>query len=224
MIDTLPHQNPLIPVSLVDRVYARLRQAIFEGEILPGAKISEPELARAYEISRSSLREAIAKLVSRGLVVRQANIGARVVELSNAGLMELYQIRESIEGLAARLAAQNMTNEELETLQVRMHHHGSDKSVLATTEYRAADFDFHYDIVTGSHNQRLITMASENLFELIQLYRSRYDRSSPRTQYSSYVEHSQIFNAIVRKDGEMAELMMRNHIRAAGEHAKKFLI
>lgn len=87
------------PRTLADKIYAQLRAAIMDGDIEPGAKISEPELAKSYGVSRSSLREAIAKLESSNLVERQANVGARVVTLSNESLLEIYQVRESLKSI-----------------------------------------------------------------------------------------------------------------------------
>jgi DNA-binding GntR family transcriptional regulator len=208
------------PQTLADKVYTQLRAAILDGNIQPGSKISEPELAKIYGVSRSSLREAIAKLESCNLVERQANIGARVVSLTNESLLEIYQVRESLEGLAARLAAENMTAKELDRLHLLLEMQKNNSNNASVSHYRSVDFDFHYCIVLGSHNDRLIKILSRDLFELIQFYRKKFNTSGPRPE-QALIEHTQIVAAIARKDGEMAEVMMRNHIRMAREHAKK---
>ena len=95
--------------TLSEQVFRRIQAAIVKGEIAPGSKISEPELARTYGISRGPLREAIHRLEGQRLLVRVPHIGARVVSLSHAELIELYEIRESLEGMACRLAAERMT-------------------------------------------------------------------------------------------------------------------
>src|SRR5690606_30250495 len=91
--------------TLSDHVFRKIQAAIVKGEIAPGSKMSEPELARTYGISRGPLREAIHRLEGQRLLVRVPHVGARVVSLSQQELCELYQIRESLEGMACRLAA-----------------------------------------------------------------------------------------------------------------------
>ncbi|HBR96897.1 MAG TPA: GntR family transcriptional regulator [Gammaproteobacteria bacterium] len=214
------HTQDKQPKTLADRVYTQLRAAILDGDLEPGSKISEPELAKTYGVSRSSLREAIAKLESSNLVERQANLGARVISLSNASLLEIYQVRESLEGLAARLAAQHMTTAELDNMHELLAHQRSFCKPIAEKKYQSLDFDFHSSIVLGSHNQRLIRILSRDLFELVHFYRRKFSGSGPRPD-QALIEHSEIVAAITRRDGEMAEVMMRHHIRAAREHAKK---
>ncbi len=208
--------------TLSDRVYKQLRFAILEGDIQPGSKISEPELAKAYGVSRSSLREAIAKLESSNLVERQANVGARVITLTNESLLEIYQVRESLEGLAARLAAENMSDSEIDSLKSLLDEQKINVH-SPTGDYKSIDFDFHNFIVLGSHNERLIKILSRDLFELVHLYRKKFSGSGPRPE-QALAEHSEIVSAISRRDGEMAEIMMRHHIRSAREHAKKSFI
>ena len=86
--------------TLSENVFRRIQAAIVKGEIAPGSKISEPELARTYGISRGPLREAIHRLEGQRLLVRVPHVGARVVSLNHAELIELYEIRESLEGMA----------------------------------------------------------------------------------------------------------------------------
>lgn len=208
--------------TLSDRVYKKLRLSILEGDIQPGSKISEPELAKAYGVSRSSLREAIAKLESSNLVERQANVGARVITLNNESLLEIYQVRESLEGLAARLAAENMNDREIDTLKSLLDEQKTNLQ-SPSGDYKSIDFDFHNAIVLGSHNKRLIKILSRDLFELVHFYRKKFSGSGPRPE-QALAEHTEIVSAITRRDGEMSEMMMRHHIRSAREHAKKSFI
>ena len=105
--------NNLTPgITRADAVFTDLRQRIVEGDISTGSKLSEPELAKYYEISRSTLRDALSRLEGCGLLERKANIGYRVVTLSTEQLLEIFRVRESLEGMACRLAAQNMTSQQ----------------------------------------------------------------------------------------------------------------
>ena len=213
-------ENSAIP----DRIFSQLKEAIVEGDIAAGSKISEPELARAYGISRGPLREAIGRLEACGLVVRRRNVGARVVTLSSRQLIEIFHIREALEGMAARLAAQNMGDEEIVELRELLKQHGEqiERDVEHAYFQREGDLDFHYRIVQGSHNTRMIELLCNDLYHLVRLYRYQFGMSSKRGP-RAFVEHEHIVDAIERRDAEMAELMMRAHIRASRENVERLL-
>lgn len=202
----------------------RLREAIVEGGIAAGSKISEPELARTYGISRGPLREAIARLESCGLVERQPNVGARVVTLDSARLLEIYPIREALEGMAARLAAEHMSDDEIDDLRALLGQHGEQIEQDKDQGYfqREGDLDFHYRVVSGSHNNRLIRLLCNDLYHLMRLYRYQFGMPSKRGP-QAFTEHEHIVDAISRRDGEMAELMMRAHIRASRDNVERLL-
>ncbi|MCZ6525704.1 MAG: GntR family transcriptional regulator, partial [Gammaproteobacteria bacterium] len=103
----------IITLTIADKVFKKLQQAIVEGEIPTGSKISEPALAKELGISRGPLREALSRLEVCNLIERKPNVGGRVITLSLEHLLEIYHIRESLEGLAAKLAAKNMTDKEI---------------------------------------------------------------------------------------------------------------
>ena len=88
-------------VTSADKTFLQLRTDIVEGIIPAGSKLSETELSTKYAVSRAVIREAINRLTSCHLVERKANVGARVVALSPEGLIQLYQVREALEGMAA---------------------------------------------------------------------------------------------------------------------------
>lgn len=213
-------ENSTIP----DRIFSLLREAIVEGGIPAGSKISEPELARAYGISRGPLREAIGRLEACGLVVRRPNVGARVVTLSSQQLLEIFHVREALEGMAARLAAQNMSASEIADLRRLLEQHGAQIERDRGHAYfqREGDLDFHYRIVQGSHNTRMIALLCNDLYHLVRLYRYQFGMSSKRGP-RAFVEHEHIVDAIERRDPEMAELMMRAHIRASRENVERLL-
>ena len=117
--------------TLSEQVFRSIQAAIICGDIAPGSKISEPELARTYGISRGPLREAIHRLEGQRLLVRVPHVGARVVALSHAELIELYEIRESLESMACRLAAQRMTLAEVDQLRSVLDTHERDAAFQA---------------------------------------------------------------------------------------------
>jgi DNA-binding GntR family transcriptional regulator len=220
-----PHPaTPAESRTIPDRVFSLLREAIVEGDLEAGSKISEPELARVYGISRGPLREAIGRLEACGLVVRRPNVGARVVTLSSGQLLEIFHIREALEGMAARLAAQHMTADEIADLRGLLGEHGRQIERDSDNAYfqREGDLDFHYRIVQGSHNGRMIDLLCNDLYHLVRLYRYQFGMASKRGP-RAFIEHGYIVDAIERRDAEMAELMMRSHIRASRENVERML-
>lgn len=212
------------PVTIADRLFLELRKAILEGDLPAGKKISEPELANRYEVSRGSLREAISKLENCNLVTRRPNIGARVISFSVDQLMEIYQIREAMEGMAARLAALNMPDEELRQINELLDQHRTIiKHPSPENQLQArhdADLDFHFRIIKGSKNERLQRMLFIDLYDLVRFYRIRLN---PSFSEKAFHEHELIVSALNNRDSEMAEVLMRHHIRASRIRAEKQL-
>ncbi|MEM9057606.1 MAG: GntR family transcriptional regulator, partial [Pseudomonadota bacterium] len=103
-------------ITLACRLVESLQTAIVEGAFKPGEKLREPDLARTYGTSRGPIRDALRRLESRRLVTNTPNAGARVTSLSAARLIELYQVREALEGMTARLAAEHMSDADIERL------------------------------------------------------------------------------------------------------------
>lgn len=212
-------------VTISDRIFARFRKAIVEGEIPAGSKISEPELAREWGVSRGPLREAIGRLEACNLLVRRANVGARVVSLSVRDLLELYDVREALESTAARLAAERMEDAEVAELRALLEQQREQSEVKEGLAYfqREGDLDFHYRIVQGSKNARLIGLLCNDLYHLVRMYRYQFGMASPRAK-PAFVEHEHIVNAIADRDPQLAELLMRRHIRAARENIERQLV
>ncbi|HCU66032.1 MAG TPA: GntR family transcriptional regulator [Rheinheimera sp.] len=204
------------PVTAADRVLLEIQKAIVEGQIAPGSKISEPELAKKYDLSRAPLREALARLERCHLIERTPNAGARVVKLSVAGLISLYQLRETLEGLACRLAAEHMSDDEIAQVQQLLDQHLSTQRVREGESYyqEAGDVDFHYRIILGSKNPYLINLLCDELYFLVRMYRVQLGMNGPRVS-RAFDEHKAIINAIANRDGELADLLMRRHIGAS---------
>jgi DNA-binding GntR family transcriptional regulator len=200
-----------------DKVFVDIRQAIVEGDIPQGSKISEPELAKRYGVSRATLREALNRLESCHLVERKANVGSRVVALTETKLKEIFQVRASLEGLACRLAAQMMSDEEVSEVKALLDLHLTKQRVKQGESYyqEAGDLDFHYRIIKGSKNSHLIHLLCNELYQLIRMYRVQMGMNGPRVS-RAFDEHLAIINAIAAKDGELAELLMKRHIASSG--------
>ena len=168
--------------TLADRVFARLQDDIVRGEIPPGSKVSETELAGRYGVSRGPLREAIRRLESRKLLERVVHVGTRVASLSFDDLIEIYHVREALEGMAARLAAEHMSVEEVNGLYDVLAQHEQQQDLQQDTAYfqREGDLDFHYRIIQGSHNGTLSQMLIGELYHLVRMYRYQFSSVANR--------------------------------------------
>ena len=210
------------PVTAADKTFIQLRQDIVEGEIPSGAKLSETELSTKYAVSRAIIREAINRLASCHIVERKANIGARVVSLSTEGLIELYQVRESLEGMAARLAAKNMSTSEIDDLNLLLNSHFDEVKGGESYYQEAGDVDFHYRIILGSKNKHLISMLINGIYHLVRMYRVQLGMAGPRVT-TAFDEHKHIVQAISNRDEELAEILMRRHIMYSKNNIEKNL-
>jgi DNA-binding GntR family transcriptional regulator len=203
-------------VTTADKVFEQIQHAIVEGDIPAGSKISEPELSKRYQISRSTLREALNRLEKCHLIQRKANVGSRVVDCSIEGLLELYITREALEGMACRQAALNMSDKEISDMKAMLKTHSQTQELQDGIAYyqEEGDLDFHYKVILGSHNQQLIDLICGQLYHLVRMYRCQFGMNSPRAS-RAFNEHYQIIQAISDRDGELAEMLMRRHIAAS---------
>ena len=202
--------------TLADSVFDQLRTAIVKGELPPGSKVNEPQLSKQYGISRGPLREAIRRLEGCKLVEIKPNVGAKVISLNREQAIEIYEIRESLEGLACRLAASKAAAEDCRALRDLLAKHEQQiESADGRLYYqKEGDLDFHYLIVQLSGNTRLFNLLCGELYHLLRLYRVQTS-SEPSRPVQAFKEHHQIVDAIENRDDELAELLMRRHIANA---------
>ncbi|MCM2972756.1 GntR family transcriptional regulator [Larsenimonas suaedae] len=202
--------------TIAERVFHKLQDDIVRGHLPAGSKITEPGLAKSYGVSRGPLREAMRRLETHRLIERVPHVGARVVKLSMRELLELFDMREALESMAARLAARHMTQDELAALRGVLDAHEEQHDLPPGEAYhrREGDLDFHFHIVRGSHNRMLMTTLCDDLYYLVRLYRTQYSATGTRPQ-RAFVEHHRIVDAIASGDEELAETLMRRHITAS---------
>jgi DNA-binding GntR family transcriptional regulator len=218
MFDPALDANAQDARTLADRVFARLQDDIVLGALKPGSKLGETELATRYGVSRGPLREAIRRLESRKLLERIPHVGTRVASLQASDLIEIYRVREALEGMAARLAAENTSGAEVAGLWDLLALHEQQQDLQEDTAYfqREGDLDFHYRIIQGSHNRTLIDLLIGEIYYRVRRFRYQFSMTANRPQ-KALAEHRRIVEAIEARDGEMAELLMRRHISRARE-------
>lgn len=210
--------------TLADQVFNQVQQAIVQGQFAPGQRLSEAELSRSFGCSRVPLREAIRRLESQGLITRIPHAGIRVATLSAEELLDIYWVREALEGLACKLAAQQMPAEMLRRLRgVLDSHDRSIRKAQGMSYYQSeGDFDFHYLIAKGSGNRRLYEMLCGDLYHRVRMYRFKVSTIEGRPDLA-FREHTRIVDALEQRDGEVAEMLMCRHIAAARTTIEKAL-
>lgn len=193
------------------QVYRKLRQAIISRRLPTGERLREADLAKALGVSRTPVREAIARLVSDRLVRPLPGGG---VEIADTGreLEEIYHVRRALEGYAARLAAERRTPEELQALAETVD--GSTKAASEAFEQRAVlNEQFHRLIAGASRVPRLIEMIQEfREYATNEVTLSLYDRESSERGLDA---HREILRWLREGNSERAEQAMREHLDSA---------
>lgn len=222
MIDSF--STKVVPKSLVDAVTERLEAAIVAGELAPGERIREQTLAASLGVSRGPLREAIRRLEGRRLLDRKVNVGVSVAMLSPERLDNLLTVREALEGMACRLAAERMSDQELKELVKLLDSHARKRDVAMGQGYyqESGDYDFHFRIATASRNELLASIVKGDLYDLLRVYRYKSSTMTGRAA-QALDEHRAIVDALVSRDPDRAEAAMRTHIRNARLHAQMAL-
>ncbi len=207
--------------TLANDTFNQIREDIVSGRLTTGSKLNESLLSKQYGVSRGPLREAIRRLEGCKLVEIKPNSGARVVSVDVNQAIEIYEIRESLEGLACKLTALRSSPEDCIKLRKLLNTHEQQIASEKGTLYHQdkGDLDFHFLIVKLSGNRHLFKLLCEELYDLLRLYRSRTNDTPSRPE-QAFKEHCQIVDAIENKDGELAEILMGRHI----SNAKKALI
>jgi DNA-binding GntR family transcriptional regulator len=202
-------------------VFEALRQAIISGELKPGERLMEVQLAEEMGVSRTPVREAIRKLELEGLVVMIPRKGAYVAGLSLKDAADVFEIRESLEGLAAALAAERITDEEIEILErilkeiTKAAEKGDVEAIIKK------DAEFHQILFNATRNERLAQMVN-NLKEHIDRFRVQ-SFSNPSRIRDIMKEHRKIVDAIKDRDAERAEKLAKAHIEKVENNVMNIL-
>lgn len=206
----------LVPVKLDsykplrEIVLEALREAIVSSVLEPGERLMEIQLAEEMGVSRTPVREAIRKLELEGFVVMIPRKGAYVAGVSYKDVKDVFEIRAALEGLAAGLAAEKVTDDEIEQLERVLHY---EKEPDNLDEMVQNDTDFHALLYKASRNERLIGILA-NLREQIQRFRTTSLAVPGRVKYAIQ-EHREIVDAIARHDVSEAQNLATAHIENA---------
>lgn len=200
--------NDYLPLR--DVVFNTLRQAILRGEMEPGERLMEIQLAQKLGVSRTPIREAIRKLELEGLVIMIPRKGAEVAHITEKDMRDVLEVRSTLEELAVTLACKNVTPEKVDELKSANKVFESaivSKDVVNIVD---ADVQFHDIIYAMTDNQRLIQIIN-NLREQMYRYRLEYVKDA-RTHSILISEHNDIIRKLSEKNVTDARIVVRQHI------------
>lgn len=197
--------------SLRDLAYEGIRDAILSGALQPGERVKERDVAAQMGVSTTPVKEALRRLEQEGLVVAQPRRGAVVSTLARIPVDEIEEIRGSLESMAARLAADRMTDAEIERLRALVEEMADLTLEMREPETRLEDVAvFHQLIREGSRNDFIIRFV-DTLTPFERVHRPEY--LDPEEARRILHEHEGICGAIVDRDGVEAERLMAEHFR-----------
>jgi len=212
----IPHTSEEIPVpdalryrTATEYAVATIKEWIFAGRLAPGERLDQFELGERLGMSRAPVRTALERLAGEGLVDLLPHRGAIVTEISQQDMLDLYFVRNHLESLATRLAASQLTAEQLDSLE----------HALTKTAAQVADGDLEAFLSTNRQFHMLIYQAAgipillriiNSLWDLSERYRRAYLQASARAQEST-IEHRHILNLLRRRDADAAAAYMKEH-------------
>ncbi|MGN0363816.1 MAG: GntR family transcriptional regulator [Bilifractor sp.] len=197
-------------MPLRDVVFQTLRKGILRGDLKPGERLMEIQLANRLGVSRTPIREAIRMLELEGLVYNIPRRGAQVASITEQDLHDVLEVRLGLEEMAVDLALDRITPEELEALYQASRKFEKMVGKAGLTELAKADEDFHDIIYKSTGNRRLVQLIN-NLRE--QMYRYRVEYLKDEENRNTLIrEHDELWKSLKDKDRESAKKYMRRHI------------
>lgn len=197
-------------LPLRDVVFNTLREAILRGDLVPGERLMELQLAAKLGVSRTPIREAIRMLEQEGLAITIPRKGAIVAGMTEKDMQDVLEIREALEELSVQVACDKITDEEIAELQKNMKNFEHSLKSGDLKKMAHADVEFHDVIYRATDNPKLINMLN-NLREQMYRYRVEYLKN-PQNHEQLLHEHEAIYKGIVEKDKSAVTEMIRKHI------------
>lgn len=202
--------------SLEEKVYLSLEEQIISQKLRPGESVTEMKLSRELGVSRTPVREALQRLDREGLIKLIPNKGAVVLGISEKDLIDIYKIRMRLEGLAARIAAENTDPEFCRELCDNVDLTGFYMEKGDIEKVKNLDSEFH-DIIYRSCESRMLGKTLSELHRYIASYRKLSLAADGRIE-RSLAEHREIYDAITRGDAAAADALMSEHVARALEN------
>jgi DNA-binding GntR family transcriptional regulator len=205
-----PQERPEIRELVATQVANHLRTALVSGEIRPGGRITQDQVAKELGVSKIPVREALLRLQAEGLITLLPHSGARVPLLDASELLEIYEMRESLEPLAVRHSVPGLTNATITQLRELSRAIGQAAQVNDIGEWVNLDRSFHLLILSRAPSRMVRTL--ESLWNASQHYRRKYLVLPDRFAVAA-LDHELLLTAIEAGDADDAELVALVHIR-----------
>jgi DNA-binding GntR family transcriptional regulator len=207
--------EPIRADSVVDLAYERIRALILDGEVLPGARLGQVELADQLGISRTPVREALGRLTGEGLVEFLPNRGFRAAGLVIGQVVRRLEVRLLLEPGIAHLAAERRTDADLAELGAAIAREEAATSRVAAHD---ASREFHLRLAEATGNRELVAVFSG--LWIVEIGRRLLARRSAEEDWTGpdATEHREILAAVEARAGERAAQLMQTHIRDALRH------
>lgn len=200
--------NEYLPLR--DVVFKTLREAILRGDLKPGERLMELQLAAKLGVSRTPIREAIWMLQQEGLAVTIPRRGAEVAAMTEKDMEDVLQVREALEILAVQLASEKITKEQIAELEERLKAFEQAVETAEVKQIAQSDIDFHDLIYTAAENPRLVVLLN-NLRE--QIYRYRVEYLKDEKNYPRLIEeHKQIMQGLKERNEQYVVEMTKKHM------------
>lgn len=201
--------------SIQSRVIHEMRRQIIAGEVEPGGMISELALSDQFGVSRTPIREALKQLQTEGLIRIEPRVGTFVAVPSRREITELFQMKELLEGAGARLLAQRGRVAEVDQLEENLRR--ADRAVADDdrTHYAELVQEFHDLLIRGADNTKLSDHYRTLMNQLAYPRLVKTSLNEPGRPLQSEREHHNVLDLIISKDGDSAERVMREHVRAS---------
>ena len=201
--------------SVVDLAYVRIRSMVVEGEIPPGGRLGQVELAEQLGISRTPVREALRRLTGEGLAEFVPNRGFRAASPSIEDVLRRLEVRALVEPGVARLAAARRTGADLERMQEAIEREEGAETRIAAHD---ASRDFHVALARGAGNRELVAVLEA--MWIVEIGRRLLAARATRVQWraSDVAEHRAIAAAVAARDGDLAARLMTEHVAEALQH------
>ncbi|MGC9372272.1 MAG: GntR family transcriptional regulator [Thermovirgaceae bacterium] len=192
-------------------VYRELRKRIFGKKLRAGQRLPEASIARELEVSRTPVREALRRLANEGLVDFVPNLGARLVFPTTEEVHDAYELREYLERLAIRKAAQRIRPPDLYRLEENIHEEEKAFAERKLDDYLRVNIAFHRIIAESSGNRMLAEFVG-NVLSRIYVYMVLFESFFDFESNPSLEEHRQLLEALRQKDADLAENLIRTHV------------
>jgi DNA-binding GntR family transcriptional regulator len=210
--------------SLKEKIYESLKQAITSMNIYADdaeLRLDERRLSEKLAISRTPVREALARLEQEGLVQIVPRRGVYIVRKTKAEILEMITVWAALEGMAARLVTVHASDAEIASLRAMFSTFEGSQVQAKIDEYSSTNIRFHQAILKMS-KCKLLTEIADNLFIHMRSIRARTISEKDRAN-RSIIDHMHIIEALERRDADLAERLVREHSFNLGAHVEKYV-